>query len=272
MKKLLTCLAAIIVAVSFLTGCVSTDAIRALEREMKEYGFSGYRPPRANHGPGWVFRFAKTYDNNTVMVTVCDFLYPKNLVVPVKGSVSLLNRESTETLDLSLGLKVIGDLVQEISKAEASLKSKSVTTLRVTWSKVEAEEIPDQYKFNAEGKLQPLDPACSAAIRQIRDRGNLDTVFVVQEALRAESIDISVDANVDRGAQLDVELSKLLQLKPNVSWKDVSKSSVKVIEPRYVGFKAVAMIDFRPTDQLGPETVRVSGRVLTFEQAQKLAR
>jgi len=81
---------------------------------------------------------------------------------------------------------------------------------------------------------------------------------------------VSVDQDQNAGASLDVSLYKALDLKPEVKVSEKTNSSIEVSEPRYIGFKAVAIIDWIPTNQLGAETATVSGKLLTADQVNKI--
>lgn len=248
-------------------GCMH-DPMKPLSDEIEQYGFTVYRPPRANHGPGWVFQFAKTFDGKTVAMTVCENLYPD--IKLSDGALSFANTTRTNNLDLSFGLGLLEGLVENVQKVSADLSAKSVKDVKITWGKIREKELIPERRFSSDGKLLPISNQCAAQLRQLRESGEIDGVYVVQSALQADALTMQVNQDASAGAKLDVTLYKVLNLKPGISASEKSATTVEINEPRFLGFVGVALIKWTPTNQLGPETATVSGRLLPAAEARRL--
>jgi hypothetical protein len=252
-----------------LTGCLrATSPINAISDEVEKLGFTVYNPPRADRGPGWVFHFVKTFDGKTVPGTVCTSLYPDERVVDAK--ISIPNVKSTDNADVSFGLGLLDGLIDNVQKASADLSAKSIKTLSINWGDLTARELPEERKFTEEGKRVPIGNACAARLRELRQANQLGTVFMVQQAVQAKSMTVSVEQDRNAGASLDVSLYEVLTVKPSAKVSQKSNSSIDVTDPRYIGFVAVAVLNWIPTDQLGAETATVSGRLLKREEINRL--
>lgn len=252
-----------------LVGC-GNGAMKELEKEMGQYGFTPYNPPRANHGPGWVFQFAKTFDGKTVPTTLCNQLMGPGTSPVIKADVSFPEIKRDHTFEANLGLSFVKDLLKDEQKTEAELKSKSVSKLRLSWTRLVAEEIPRASLFTPEGKLVPLDPTCSAQLKALKDRGELLGVIVVTEALRADKMEIDLQTDSSASVSATVNVKAALELKPGVSASATEQNTLSIDEPRYVGFRAFSLVGFAPTGLLGAETARISGAPLTVDAIRAL--
>jgi hypothetical protein len=250
-----------------MAGCVSSP-VKEISKEVEKYGYTVYNPPRADHGPGWVFHFAKTFDGKTVPVAVCQNLYPDDRTQAASISFPTVTRN--DTTDLSFGVSLLEGLVTDVQKASASLEAKKVKKLTITWGDLVATELPEERKFGADGKLLPISNSCAARLRELRRQNQMESVYLVQSAVLAKSMKISVDEQQNAGASLDASLYKVLDVKPSAKVSTTSNSSIDVSDPRYIGFVALAVLDWIPLDQVGPETAKVSGRLLSPADVSEL--
>ena len=225
-------------------------------------------PPRTDHGPGWAFVFSKTSDGRVTPITVCPNILPN--VTVHKGDLSLAKMKSTAKVDISLGLDIIADAIGVPVEAKANFNDKD--TVKIEWGKAQSKELSLSDRFDAEGNVRPIDPQCAAVLKARKAAGEIDkNVFVVMSALEVEELIYNFDTA--KGVKLDatVDIPKLLNLKPSISYEKVGETSLAVHAPRFVGYNAVFIEDFLDTGMLSPALVRIKALPVDGDRLNSLA-
>jgi hypothetical protein len=253
--------------VSVVGGCkTGLDELRDL---MGEYGYTLYEPPRSNHGPGWTFRMAKTFDGHVVPVTVCENLYPS--VKTKNANVTFPNSQVESSVNIDFAVELLEGLIDNIGEAKANLKAKGAKGVTINWGGARAEELIPEQTFDKTGTKLEIDQGCSAHLSDLKKKGELsDSIFFVQQAVRVDKLDYKVTDESEKGGGLSLNIKELLTLKPDVKVSKKDKNTLSIEEPRYVGFRAFVITDVVPTGLLGPETAVVSGRELTKAEISNL--
>jgi len=258
----------LLVLVFFLVGC--NGRLGPLAKELSNYDYSFYNPPRSNHGPGWTFRFVKTHDGKTVTQTVCENLYPD--IQTLDGSLSLPAIKDKETRAIDFSVNLLDGLIKNVGEAKLNLSNNKIQEISIKWGPVTSKEIPLERRFDKNGKVVPISPRCHATLLDLKNRGELEnSIFVVQEAAIVNSL--VYDAKVDSSIQGSVNFSfkKLLEFTPKAKVTENNQTSLVIEASRYVGYRAVALMEFVPTNLLGPETATVKGKIVPREQLIKIA-
>jgi len=253
-----------------MNGC-DTTGLAPLHAFMDKYGYTLYEPPRSNHGPGWTFRMARTYDGKTIPMTVCDNLYPAVKISNAKVDFPSSTMESE--LDTDFAVDLLEGLIDNVGKAKATLKSKGVKSMKVTWGVVHAEELLPEQTFSPSGNKIEVDSACAAHLADLKKKGEFgESIFMVQQAIKVEQMNYEASAKSESAGSVAVSLKQLLNLRPQVNVINGRKDALVIKEPRYVGFRAFLLTDVAPTGLLGPETAIVSGRELSRKEVATLFR
>lgn len=261
---------AIITTLPVLLGSMPPDADTALADKIEKHNYTPYVPPRSNHGPGWVFEIAKTIDGKTVQRGVCDrlFLEPPT----VDGSLTFSKGEISGTSGFEFGLGLLSDLLKDFKKASLNLSSKSSVVLKIEFGRTKSVEIPRDHFFQENGKAVPVTPGCDSALKMVR-RANPNqnsSIFFVQDALIAESLLVTVDESRSLGLDADFELDKVFEFKPGVKWTRTGKTSIEILEPRYIGYRAFILEEFVPDPTMGPESAKIFTRAVRPQTLKEL--
>lgn len=270
MVRLLNAVYCITLAIllSILTGC-KTTGLEPLRKFMESYDYTLYEPPRSNHGPGWTFRMAKTYDGRTVPMTVCENLYPA--VKTKDANIDFPKIQMESKVDVDFAVELLEGIIDNVGEAKANLKAKGAKSVKITWGAVSAEELLPQETFDPSGKKLEVDHACAAHLNDLKQKGEFaDSIFLVQQAIRVDRMDYEITSDSETGGGLSLNLKEVLTVKPEAKATQSNKSTLAIKEPRYVGFRAFIITDVVPTGLLGPETAIVSGRELTKDEVSNL--
>jgi hypothetical protein len=248
--------------------CGARSQLAPLERQLNTYGYSMYNPPRADRGPGWVFQILKTHEGRSVPSTVCTNLFPN--FKPSRVNLTLPATDWSTTLAVDLGLDFLDGLVPDLIKAKASLKS--VSAVAINWQDVSAEELPRDFRFTEAGTRRPISRQCHASLRDLKTHNLLNnSIFVVEQALVSHSMRMSFTADRSAAAGLDGKYQNLIGFKAAVNTKEIGKTTLEITEPRYLGFMAVALLDYVPsTDLAATEAATITGRQIPLATMQRL--
>ena len=250
-----------------ITGCASVG-LGPLEKEIAKYGYTLYKPPRTNRGPGWVFRMIRTFDGKTIPSTLCENLYsdPKT----VDGSLSLPNIHGSTTVSLDLAIDFLEGLIRDPAKAKANLKA--VREVTISWGQIRDQELSPEFKFTEKGELRPVNERCAAVLRDIKRRGELgNNIFVVQQAVLAHRLWYEFKTEGAAAVGLAGKYQDLLGFNAGVGISSTGETSLEIAERRYVGFAAIALIEWLPIGELGvSQLATVSGRRITLDEMKQI--
>jgi hypothetical protein len=258
----------IIIGVVFsFFGCATTKGLGPLESKLKEHGFSVYNPPRSNRGPGWVFRFVKTFDGRTVPSTVCENIYPD--AKTVDGRLVLPNITQDKSVDLSLAIDLLSGIIDPPLQAKAELKD--VGNVTISWGPVRVRELSPGNKFTAEGAIRKIDEACYAELESLKARQEIqDSIFVVQEAAVVNRFNYHFHGDTEASAKLRGQYKKILGVDFDSRVKAVDDTTLEITEDTNLGFIAVALTEWVPTGNKTVVTAKIAGKSLTEEQIARL--
>ena len=267
MSKYLCSVALSLVIISLLIGGCSTTGTTFLEKELREYGFTMYKPPRSNRGPGWVFHFVKTFDGHTVLSTVCETLYKDQSTID--GSVVLPNIKRESSVDISSAIDLLAGIVKDPPTAQAGLKD--VTKVVINWGPIKSIELSPTNKVTRDGKRIKVDEGCYSELENLKARGELGhTVFVVQEALVAQNFKYNFDAHADTSAKLKGQYKSILGAQFDGRVRSVGEAELEIRQDTFIGFIAVALENWLPTGDKTAKTAVVSGKPLSPGQVTTL--
>jgi hypothetical protein len=198
-------------------------------------------------------------------MTVCENLYSD--VTPLDGKLSLPNFQEDTTVDAGFAVELLEGLIKNVGEAKAELKAKNVDKVKITWGSVHSKELPEERKFDNKGKEQEIGPRCASILSDLKKRGELyENIFLVQEALVTHELVYEATSESAKSGSVSFSIKELLKFKPDVNVEAISSTSLKISEDRYVGFVALALLDWLPTGQLGPEAGKISGRMVSADE------
>jgi len=259
----------LIPCVFFLLQACCNGPMAPLAKELKSYGYTLYEPPRTNRGPGWTFRMVRTFDGRTVPMTVCENLYPD--VDLVDGNLSLPQLSTKSTVDGSVAVDFLEGLLKDIGGAKASLSANSIKKLTISWGQVSSKELPEERKFTEKGEIRAIGAPCAAVLKELKDRGELaGNLFIVQQAILANELSYETSDDSGKKGELKASLKKLLNFEANAKATEITQTSLQIKEPRYIGYIAIALLEWAPTGLLGPESAKLYGRRLSPDELAKI--
>lgn len=258
----------LVVASVALAGCESSS-VSGLQLTLPG-GYTAYDLPRKDRGPGWVFMFVKNFDGETVQVTVCENLYPDNNTV--SDDATFFDRAVNGTTSGNIGLTVLQGLLENID-GTLSATTGLVKSVEVSWKGLTIVDMPKERRFDDEGKIVPVSARCRATLRDmLANDGKLGGVFFVQEALRANSLTLKVGRDTNAAASAGVDIKSLLTVAPGVSYEVDDVATMTFKEPRFIGYKAVAIEQFSPLGAMGELKAKVTGRPLSKKDIESILR
>lgn len=253
---------ALLILTAVLAGC-SRNGLAPLSRELAGYGYTLYKPPRTDRGPGWTFRFIRTIEGNSLPMTLCENLYPGVQLHP--GKLKLAKFDSTSTVTVDIAIDFLQKLLKDVASAKANLKR--VRAVTISWDKVESRELASELMFDKAGRVVPISSQCRAALEDLKKKHEFEnSVFVIQSAALAHRLRYEFKADTESGWGATGQLKALLGFKAGLDIREVDTTTLEINEPAYIGYVAIALRDMVPTGLLGSETATVSGHLLSAEE------
>jgi len=210
----------------------------------------------------------RTFDGKTIPSTLCENLYsdPKT----VDGSLSLPNIHGSTTVSLDLAIDFLEGLIRDPAKAKANLKA--VREVTISWGQIRDQELSPEFKFTEKGELRPVNERCAAVLRDIKRRGELgNNIFVVQQAVLAHRLWYEFKTEGAAAVGLAGKYQDLLGFNAGVGISSTGETSLEIAERRYVGFAAIALIEWLPIGELGvSQLATVSGRRITLDEMKQI--
>jgi hypothetical protein len=249
-----------------LIGCNSTG-LSPLKSELAKYNYTLYEPPQSDRGPGWTFQLVKTYNGQVVPITVCQNIYSN--IPPAQSDLSLPNVTSTSTVGLDFAIDFLSGLISSAPNAKANLKD--ISNIEITWGNVSAKEIPKEHQFDEVGQVRKIHPACYKALQDLKKSNALvDQVFVVQSAAMVDTFKYKFSRNSESALSGGASLPSRFGIKAGVNYKVEGNTALEISEPRYIGFVAIAILDWLPTGLLTAESAKIKGRIMKHDEFAKL--
>lgn len=250
--------------VSF-TGCRddTKQQLSGFSEYLDDVGYSFYNPPRTDRGPASVFRFTRAESGKNIISPVCKKIFEH---VPVNESkLSLPSEKSVKQLKLGLAVSLIEDLLTAPPKLEADWESNS--NVNVNFSNVSSVYINEEDLYNAEGVARSITPSCFSALKRLSKQGELnDEVFIVQESLRVNSMSYVLAKSSSANSDINIDIKKLLNFKPDVDFQIKDNISLEINEPRYIAFRAFLLKKYIDTGLTGSGSAILKAEPLTLKE------
>lgn len=258
-----------ILAVVVVSGCATTST-EQIATGLKDPDCIAYQLQRGDRAPGSVIQY-RDVAGKRVAYPVCDNLYPANKSAP--GRTSLTQAGQSTMLDASVGVGLLASLVTNPETANRDLTAGNVKKVRVAWGPTQIRVLDESASLNEAGKVVPMDGACQAALQELKDTNRLTGVYVVQEAMQVQSLQLSTDVPGEQPSSAGFNLKKALDFKPTVRTTEKDNRTVTVDEPLYVcALPPVLITGFAPAPRLPDGATRISGRPVSASEWRDLNR
>lgn len=262
--------AVFLVSLVALAGCDGSDLRNDDKKQLSELGFTALYPPRENFGPGLVFQALPSGAAPQLSI-VCKTLL-KNAEL-LTSNAALPSSKVFNQNKFGLGLSLAKGLVGDIRSAEANLIKEKAKNLTVSFEGGKIEELPDEARFNENGTKHPIVPSCAAALKQFKTANKLQrNVFIVKSALLANKTLLKVDFEGESSAKASIDVKSLFDIKPGIEARKKGNSEIQFDSPLYLGYNAMALTEFVPITDLGPESGVIKARELTSQEIELLAK
>src|SRR5262249_45841020 len=194
-----------------------------LEKALREAGYQLYNPPRANWGPGFVFRGDVVNSRIKNVEEICPNLYT-DLGPPEGTAIVLPNFRAEDGFSFGLAIQFLRGLVGgrvDLGTIERERKAE------VRWQNLQEMSYPRIVNWLESGEPRPIPSRCHLAIEDLKVRNQFkDRVFVIVRAVAPEVLvyDFSRAMRGDAGAS--VELPN--QLKAEIRGKGELKNETQL--------------------------------------------
>lgn len=249
--------------VSIALLCACSD-LAPLDKELSKIGYTRDKPPRTDHGAGWVFQFAKNIDGRTVTQTVCSRLFDDDDSIKIQTSATVLPDIKISDKD-SASFSV--DLVQAIKGVSGGLSTEINRQKDVTlqWGNTSVEDVALADWYTKSGSIA-ISQECKNILQKIKARKGLDTVFVAQEALKVESFSYKFKSESSLDASAKASWEGLLQGQGSVSSSGTDETTLTINQPIILGQKIFALKDIDFDQDEGPAFAKVAAEPVSSSQ------
>lgn len=235
--------------------------VRTLEKIVKDAGYRLYQPPRENWGPGTVFFGRVSGGKLRVDRLLCPGIF--RTVTPSQAAVVLPDYTGTSDTDLSFGISLLEKVVGPDNAASLKGGYHAPRNVTVKWGPITEFSYFAASIYTPQGQLADVDPQCRAALRQVRQRGQMDRVFVIDRAINLSSLTYIFkrgnDATPSGGSVGgELKIAGLLSLNANIGATVRDESTLVVTKPIYIAYaRPIKLAEFAPTADVSGTRVKV---------------
>ncbi|WP_179136903.1 hypothetical protein [Vibrio campbellii] len=255
MKKKLICA----MSLTSLIGCSNTFL-----EEIEEQGYTAFDPPRAGAKVGGVFAFEKNSSGKVTVRELCHNLYKEHELQVKSRAMTFPARSMTDTVDASIAASLVRDIVSTPPKLDAGFSN--VRNVEIEFHGVKSNYITEQSMYDPSGQSLPLAPSCYAALKRYADNDQLSRTFLIFDVVNVDGMNYSVSSNLASEAGAEFDIKKVVELKPNISFKAIDKYTLKIDENRSIGYKAFSIKSFKPNGLVGPAAAKIEFEPLTRKE------
>lgn len=220
---------------------------------IRQQNFSPVYPPRENFGAGVVYLVVQA-DGLSYPRILCDTIFAD--VKPNESKTQPTTMTFSGSDSIGLGLNILSGLVTSVKSAEANLKATNAKSVAITYQVAVIEDLPTP--FTSTGSEIVVSPHCVASLKELKERGQLGSVYVNERALRVDKFGVQVEQERSGSASANVDVKGLLTVKPELKSETKSKNVLEVSTPMYVGVNSRIIKDVVPTYKVGAETWVIS--------------
>ncbi|MEQ9109326.1 MAG: hypothetical protein RIF37_15320 [Rhodospirillaceae bacterium] len=240
-------LAGLLMALALIASSPSSYAqnFKSLKEALKNQGYPvQYIPPRDNWLPGVVLNAKVDSGRLKVSETVCRSLFP-----PVDLEVSdvrLANYQAVKEKNFDVGLNLLKAILGGLLTGELGFDSESMKEIEITFSDETEYSLygEDVYEINEAGEVvrRAIDPRCQARIKEYKDNGDLDKLYVITRVLSAKFLyDLAKSKKLE--GQLDVGLKDILDTDVDASYKVTGRTTLVVEQPFNIAAAGVSKLE-----------------------------
>lgn len=225
----------------------------AIAKSLEGYGYSMYTPFRTSDLPGTIFVLSRNHKGKFTELAIANykdtFKVPPSRLFPQEGQV-------VETYDelrqqFSVGGDLGAELLTVLVRAEASGKWSRTMTMRFA----DPKKIYTMTLARLAAVQDQLDESVKIALRDIKDRGQLQSVYVVLEALQVAGLEIDLVVKDEFKADVTADnIKEALKVTAAVESKGDGAFTIKATQPMLLGYKAITFPDsiLRTEVRVGP--------------------
>jgi len=240
-----------IFVVLFLVGC-ATSNMKPLAKHLETNG--GYtlcKPFRGGNGPGYIFTYTKNSKGKIVLRPVLHAETAYSFLKLKKIPGIMPDFQGKINLDIGVAATFLKGLSTDPFKVEACLLNMKNVEITIgaleIWQADEKQLKRDRLSIDAKNIL-----------RKYKKQGTLDGVYIVYEAVKAQSLTFRFYENTDLSVQISLpKIIEGLSLDPRVK-VGTSKDTMIVISPDnaptgvFIGYKDVAITEIIEAAALSP--------------------
>lgn len=247
--------------VGLTTSSTALSQIQTLEKLAKDAGYRLYQPPRENWGPGTVFLGRVSGGKLKVERAICPSMF--KTVAPVSAGVLLPDYSGTSDTDISLGISLLEKVVGPTNTANLQAGYRAPRNVTIKWGPIAEEAYFASSVYTSSGQTADVDAGCRAAIADVRARGRLKNLFVIDRALKVASLTYTFKRGNDTApsgatAGGDLKIAGIINLTGKVGVTVRDETNLIVTTPLYIAYaRPVTFADFAPQAQVSGQRVRV---------------
>lgn len=247
MVRIINCSMLLAIILVFMGCSHPNKPIAGFSDYLSKNGYSFYNPPRAARGAGHAFIVKGSESGKKSVSPICKSVF-RDIDIS-EEALTLSKEEKSQTFSINFFIEFYHDLIENPAALEAEL-SKNINILAEIESPIEHVIYEEDIYFD-DGAPRTFTPQCYSALKNKKERGELEDVFFVQSAIETDKVTYTFSSDSLSSAEVEVKLKDILKLNPGIKYSSTTKNSLVIEKPRYIAFLAYPIEQFIPTGHMG---------------------
>ncbi len=233
-KSIFISLIGLVFSLLTLTGCSKSPLVQFMDKN----GYSIYKLPRSDRGPGSVYRIV---DRKNI-VEVCEQLLVE---IPIKiADLDAIQNDSMYKIDSKHNAELLSHFFKDGSINSSHNYSKNI---EMKLGNLKEKKILEEDFFTEIGVERKVVTKCRKVLRALQEKKQLKNVFMVYSTLSTDDLKYNIQKLYKSDSSLTLPgIKKILGLSSELNISIENNQTLIIHQPRNIGFKAQKITKFSP--------------------------